>query len=186
MSVALGLYAEFESVNSRDEFFNRFPAQDFPTIMDRTITWRIDRWEEESCKAYVVGAHSLDLPDQGIPSVLSAVEHNAIGFRLFHLLHKASDLLFARVGFEASAFSSSDLPDHVEKYSGVPFIKLDDCVVSDRLFHELGRPIGFEKFNEHCYWTKWQGVTYNPLYDESQTELRDLVEQLFPNSYFRG
>ena len=186
MSVSLGLYAEFENNNSRDEFFNRFPAQDFPAILERTITWNIDRWEDESCKTYAVGAHSRDLPDQGIPSVLSAVEHTAIGFRLFHLLHDASDLIFARVGFEASAFSSCELKDLIEKKSGVPFLRINDCVVSEKLFQEIGRPVGLTKFNKDCYWTQWQGVYYEPLYDVSQTELRDLVERLFPNRYFRG
>jgi hypothetical protein len=186
MSVALGLYAEFENANSRDEFFNRFPAQNFPTIMERTITWNIDRWEVSSCDAYIVGAESFDLPDQGIPNVLSAVEHTAIGFRLFHLLRDAADLKFARVGFEASAFSSCKLKDEVEKKSGVYFLKINDCIISNKLFQEIGRPTGLTKFNEFCYWTRWQGVSYEPLYDVSQVELRELVNQLFPNMYFEG
>jgi hypothetical protein len=183
MSVALGLYAEFSSVTARNQFYGRFPVHNFPLLTGGTIRWEVECWLP-SCGGYAVTAHSPDLPDQGIHSVKSAVEHTAIGFRLFHLLYGAFDLLFARVGFEAMAFTSCELANFVDKKTG--YLKLDDCILSEELYTQLGRPLGLSRFNARCYWTQWQGVTYDPLYGDDEVELRQLVNELFPSMNFQG
>jgi hypothetical protein len=183
VSVSLGLYAEFKNAIARDQFYDRFPAHEIPLLTGGTIRWQVERWLP-SCGGYAVSAHSPDLPDQGILSVKSAVDHTAIGFRLFHLLQDTFDLLFARVGFEATAFSSCELATFLDNESG--YLKLDDCVLSEDLYESLGHPLGLSKFNARCYWTKWHGVSYDPLYGEQEVALRKLVAELFPGMYFQG
>jgi hypothetical protein len=183
MTVSLGLYAEFGDVKGRDDFARSFPRRDFPLLMGGTIQWEVNSWEPR-CGGPAVEAHSFDLPDQGLPNLRSAIDHTAIGFRLFHLLNSVSNLLFARVGFEASQFSSCELAEFVDGNSH--YLKLEDCVIANELYESLGRPLGLQKFNPLCYWTKWQGVNYNPLHGQDAPELRKLVEELFPGMYFNN
>lgn len=135
-------------------------------------------------RGLVVGSSRICENGRGIETLKEALEVNELGIFLYSCLRNAPNFHFAHIGWNAEGTTSTYLPECVKVLlDGKNHWNGFECVISHKLYQELGEPTDFWQFREGYWWLKFRGVEYNPLWSSDQNDLRQLCEQLLPDNF---
>jgi hypothetical protein len=183
MAIIFELYAECLQKDKAAQWEKHFDELTFTLATGKTVSWRATQ-QNSGPEIYAVVVHSPDLSRFGVRSVQDVVESTEAGLRLYHHLKSCPVFEFARVGWEVETVTVLDLKEWVEPIGNARevYYRLH-CVVSSRLYEQLGRPKFFQEFVPGFMWNKYYGEEYRPLWSSDQDKLNAIGRGLFPEIF---
>lgn len=149
-------------------------------------TGKVTHWDFSP--GVTAGVHSCSyssrqLSNCAVRTVTDAIECSEAGIRLYQHLQQGPDFQFARVAWEATLIEASYLEDFMEwdENSGDCWLTIQ-CVLTEALYEQLGKPKFCEVFRPGYVWTGYHGEEYRPLWSNDQKPLNDLYRGFFPQS----
>jgi hypothetical protein len=180
------LFALWVECNSEQE--NLFLAQHFnsfqPVLTSKQkLNISIEIINEPAKSFFAVQIIPLDLSRFGVRTLVDALVCTEVGLLLYHHLKTAPDFQFARVDWEPQLITMKELSEWLEPMATGEYRLPLNCVMSDNLYNQLGKPRFFFPFRKGYWWNKYDGETYRPLNSGDQPGLTNLHRQLFPENF---
>ncbi len=183
MAIIFELFIECATKAGADNIAAHFGGLEHDLLSGKRIKWDIERLENPN--GFGVAFSSPQLSHFGVNTLQDALEITEAGLHLLHHLKSAPSFRYARADLEASNIWSGDLADFVETtLQGDKYTNLE-CVLEEKLYQQIGRPMSFVQFRPGYWWHQFSGTRYQPLWAQDQPSLRDICRRLFPGEYFK-
>ncbi|QDT81120.1 hypothetical protein Mal35_45980 [Gimesia maris] len=187
MAIIFDIYIECATPEELAAIKSHFEGLTLELQTGKITHWlfQSDRDLQASEGVHACSLWSQELSDWGVQSVSDAIECTEAGIRLYQHLQQGPDFLFARVAWEASLIEVNSLEDFLDYYcsGNSEECRLSiECVFTEALYQQLGKPKYCKAFRPGYVWTEYRGEIYRPLESSDQKELTELYREYFPYS----
>lgn len=178
MAIIFDIYIECITPGEREAIRSHFEGLSFELQTGKITHWHYA--PEESQGMYGCSLWSPELSRAAVRTLADAIECTEAGIRLYQHLHQGPDFYFARVAWEATLIEASYLEDFMkwEESSGDCRLTIE-CVFTEALYEQLGKPKYCKAFRPGYVWTGYRGEEYHPLGSNDQTQLNHLYRDYF-------
>ncbi len=183
MAIIFDIYIECATPEELAAIKSHFEGLTLELQTGKKTCWQYSPGDTEGVHA--CSLWSRQLSNSAVRTVTDAIECTEAGIRLYQHLHQGPDFQFARVAWEATLIEASYLEDFLDYYScgNSEECRLSiQCVFTEALYEQLGKPKFCKAFRPGYVWTGYRGEEYRPLWSSDQKELNDLYREYFPQT----